>query len=369
MVDITYIDHVTAGLSLLPSQWEDKPVINGVLAAWLTPINETEQNALDVRDGFNINTAVGAQLDIIGEYFNEPRAGRSDEEYRNAILSIIASSNGSGTPSDLINLYQSLTSSESVKIWEHYPLSVALLSTGGDDVNIQIPSYMENASAAAVEFVGMMYDPYGHVWLGNESAFAEAFLITNNESNLINENNDAFLVDAVFEAIDNGTFRSSFVDISIDEPSGWGELYGQNWGGSPEVYSQLCECALTDNSLVVNGGNGFIPWATLAELDPETGTTNKAKPIKQFQDSGLKRGQPIPRMFFNWMMASIDDWLNWNSLKNPVGSIQMRDELKTDVATTIADYQTRFGGTWSYVGVDVTMVTSGDTVYVFERTA
>lgn len=369
MVDITYVDHVEAGLSLLPSQWEDKPVIRGVLAAWLEPLNITEQCALDVRDGFNVKTAVGNQLDIIGEYFDEKRAGRNDEDYRNAILSIIASSNGSGTPSDLMNLFQTLTSSNSVKIWEHYPLSVALLATDGEDVNVKIPSYMDSASAAGIEFVGMMYDPYGHVWIGNEVEFGEAFLITDDGSNLVTENGDEFIVDAIFEAVDDGTFRSSFVDISIDEPSGWGELYGQNWGGSPELYSEFCECALTDNSMVTNGGNGFIPWATTSELDPNTGTTNKAKPISQFQDSGLKRGQPLPRMFFNWMMANMDDWFNWNSLKNPVGSIQMRDELKTDVATTITDYQTRFGGTWSYVGVDTTMVTNGDTVYVFERTA
>ena len=105
MVDITQVNHVEEGLKLLPGQWDNKPVIRGVLTSWLTPLNVTEEHSLGDRDGFNINTAIGKQLNIIGDYFSEERAGRSDDNYRAAIITRISLGSGSGTPNQLLDLF------------------------------------------------------------------------------------------------------------------------------------------------------------------------------------------------------------------------------------------------------------------------
>ena len=370
MVDITYIDHVEAGLSLLPSQWEDKPVIKGVLAAWLKPLNTIETQALGVRDGFNVNTAIGAQLDIIGQYFNEARAGRTDEDYRNAILSIIASSNGSGTPPQLQSLYQTLTLSESVKLWEHYPLSISLLATGGKDVSVKMYDYMKDASAAAVDYAALMFDPFEWGWIPNDSISTLANVITQGGDNVIIDTGDNVVAEVFVEDVDNGSQRSSFIDETIPDPEevGYGKNYGNYYGGAKFFTSQFVETSIRGNPLTPSGGNGFVPWATEVEYDPETGTTNKAIPIKQFMDSGLKRKQTMPRQFFNWMMACIDDWLAMISERSSVNNIQMT----VDATKTAADYETAFGGTWVDHGSEsFTMTSTGqpELVYIFERTA
>ena len=365
MVDITFVDHVESGLSLLPSQWDDKPVIRGILEAWLSPLNESEQCALDVRDGFNVNTAVGAQLDIIGDYYDETRKGRTDTEYRAAILSIIAASNGSGTPNDVIDLFKALSSGENVKYWEHYPLSFMMYSEFSDQPILSAGPNIQRASPAGVEFAALMYDPDGFAWIGKEAVSGFANLVTNTGDQLVDNLGNEFIVSAIFEDVDDGTFRSSFVDESVDGDSfGYGQNYGLGYGGVQAEHSIFCDSVFVDNELVVSGGNGFIEWAGMEEVDPETGTTNKYKPIPQYQDSGIKRGQPVPRQFFNWMMAKIDDWFAHIGNRTVVGSIR----ITADPSQTITDYANRFGGTWQFNGTQDWTV-SNETTYIFERTA
>ncbi len=366
MVDITQLDHVEEGLLLLPSQWDDKPVIRGILAAWLTPLNDTEQNALDVRDGFNVNTAIGVQLDIIGDYFDEQRQGRSDTDYRTAILTQISTTNGSGTPNQLIDLFSSITNTSSVTIYEHYPLSVALLASGGVDTDLTAPPYMRDAAPASVDYVGLMFDPAGYAWIGKEETivFGDANLLDNLGNQIIDDNLNNIVAEVELSAIDDGSFRSSFVDVTVDgdEVTGYGENYGGVYGGSASEYSWLVETTTNDNSLITSGGNGFVVWAEQSELDPLTASTNKTNPIKQFKDSGIKARQPMSRQFFNWVMALIDDWLSLISDRALVDAIRMT----VDVTQTATDYDTRFGGTWASVGSDTF---GGVTTYIFKRTA
>ncbi|MCP4393547.1 MAG: DUF2612 domain-containing protein [Alphaproteobacteria bacterium] len=372
MVDITQIDHIEEGLALLPSQWDNKPILRGVLESWLTPLNTTEQCAIDVRDGFNICTAIGAQLDIIGEYFDESRLGRSDTEYRAAILSRISAANGSGTPDQLIDLFGTITASSSVTFYEHYPLSVALLSVGGADSDLTAPFNMLEAAAASIEFVGLMFDPAGFDWIGQDATlqFGDANLIDNASNQIIDDNLNDIVATILLDSIDDGNLRGSFVDETVDgdQVSGYGENYGGVYGGSAAEYSWLAETTMTDNSLITSGGNGFVLWAGgvggngIAILDPLTQSTNKLEPIQQYKNSGINNEQPIPRQFFNWAMALIDDWLSLVSDRSLVDAIRMT----VDVTQTASDYDTRFGGTWAYVGSDTF---GGITTYIFKRTA
>lgn len=365
MVDITYVDHAEEGLSLLPSHWENSPNLRAILEAWLTPLNATEQCALDVRGGFNVRTAIGNQLDIIGDYFDETRDGRDDDEYRSAILSVISAAIGSGTPDQLMDLFAGITNSTSVSYWEHYPLSIALLSTEGEDVDIHDPQYMQNATAGGVEYVALMYNPFSYAWIGTEAAKADAFLVTNEGEFIVTDASDNIVVEAVFEDANSATGKSSFIDKSLDQdPVGYGEKYGEAYGGRDVDTSEFCEASFKDNNLVVNGGNGFVLWASTAQIDPLTGTTNKRKPIPQYQNTGIKSGQPLPRMFFNWMMANIDDWFNNYSQRSEIGTIKMT----IDVTQTATDYDDRFGGTWQFNGTQL-WTTSNETTYVFERTS
>ncbi len=345
MVDITEIDHVTVGLAQLPSQWEDKPVIRGVLESWLTPLNTTEQCLIDTRDGFNILTAVGNQLDIIGAYFDESRKGRSDTEYRNAILAVIAANNGSGTPFQVSDLFATLSNTSNtadISYYEHYPLSVVLYSQHGDAADLNVIACMLNASPACIEYGAVMYDPDGFGWLGNDTAAEDANLLDNLDQQIIDDLLNNIVVVANFEIIDDGTLRSSFIDTTVDGTSvGYGENYGNAFGGIVADQSQFVDAVINGNPQTPTLGTGlFVPWASLDEFDPISETSNKVEPIRQIKDSGIKRKQPMARQFFNWMMANIDSWFQYVSDRTVVGTIRISEEpVKIVLIDTVLDSQ------------------------------
>lgn len=343
MVDITEIDHVTDGLALLPGVWDDSPIFIGVLSSWLTPINSTETCALDVRDGFNLLTAIGAQLDIIGAYFDELRGGRTDTEYRNAILAVIAATNGSGTPDQLINLFSTYSTSTNVKLFEHYPLSVVLYSQNGDIANVKVSADMQKAAPACIEYGALMYDPDSFGWIGNDTAAEEANLFTDIGDQIVDNIPNNITVIANFEQIDDGTLRSNFIDITVDGTSiGYGENYGQAYGGLVVDQSEFVDAVVKDNSQTPtpNATGNFVPWAILDEFDPISLTTNKAEPIKQLKNSGIKRKEPLARQFFNWMMANIDAWFSYLSDRTVVGTIRISEEpVKIILINTVLNNQ------------------------------
>ena len=375
MVDIVQLDHVTEGLAQLPSQWGDKPVVRGILEAWLTPLNESEQNLIDVRDGFNINTAVGFSLDIAGDYFDETRQGRTDDEYRSALIAIIASSNGSGTPDQLIDLFSSLTGTTDITYWRHYPLGQSLYSRGGSEVALSGINSMDKAAVAGTEYAAVMYDVNGWGWIPSDKTQVLANVITNTPDNVImNDGAEDFnlAADVLLEETGDGQYNSSFVDSSIPAPeeSGYGGGYGQGYGQGSALTSIFVEASILDNPLVVSGGNGFVLWAEDEVYDPVTLTTNKAIPIFQLQTTGIKPKQPLARQFFNWMIASIDDWFSFFDARTlAVGTVKITD----DVSAVAGDYDTLYGGTWIARGSEIYTMTAGinptETVYIFERTA
>lgn len=50
-------------------------------------------------------------------------------------------------------------------------------------------------------------------------------------------------------------------------------------------------------------------WASVDEVDPITGANNKREPTTEFKLSGLKRREPLPRVFLNYQLNNIYDWI------------------------------------------------------------
>lgn len=364
MVDITQMDHVSDGVAQLPSQWGNSQIVKGVLTSWLRPLNTFEENLINVRDGFNIFTATGKQLDIIGTYFSILRLGMSDDEYRGRILGIISTGNGSGTLNQLIDLFKSISGGSSISTWGHYPLSFTMLSTGGRYGSSVDATIINSAKAAGVELAGLLYDPYSYCWKGSELNGEEFQLVDNLGNDIVDELGNKITVISTTEDVTGGSVINSFVDELDDGDleGGYGINYGNNYGGSLSTYSWLAESSFSDNTLLTNGGNGFVEWAGDSEFDSLTGLSNKSKPILQFANSGLKRGEPFPRQFFNWLMGNIDSWFDFFNKRTTIGTFK----ITTDISATEADFDNQYGGTWSYIGDDTY---AGVDVYVFKRIA
>lgn len=107
-------------ISLLLQQWKDKPNLVGIINGSLARANDIQDAVFEIRDLLKITTAEGVQLDLIGKVFNEFREGRSDTDYRAAIL-VKGTTNYSGEPEAIISILKSQYGASFVKYSPEYP--------------------------------------------------------------------------------------------------------------------------------------------------------------------------------------------------------------------------------------------------------
>lgn len=113
--------HTDDAHDLLTSYFQNKPKIRGLLDAFVTQIQNLEDGAYPFYTAFLVNSAIGAQLNSVGFIVGVDRAGRSDSEYRTAILAKIAINTSLGTIEDAITVYGLLTGSTDTQVIEYYP--------------------------------------------------------------------------------------------------------------------------------------------------------------------------------------------------------------------------------------------------------
>ena len=75
-----------------------------LLSILLKPFQRLENAMIQVRDGYDPNTAVGVQLDLLGRFVKWPRAGLSDDVYRRYIRAKIAANRSTGKREELLNI-------------------------------------------------------------------------------------------------------------------------------------------------------------------------------------------------------------------------------------------------------------------------
>jgi hypothetical protein len=90
-------------LDLLIAQFKDSENLNGIIEASNNKAQDIETAVFEIRTEFDLDIAVGAQLDILGSIFNEDRDGRNDSDYRTAIK-IKGSNQFSGEPESIISI-------------------------------------------------------------------------------------------------------------------------------------------------------------------------------------------------------------------------------------------------------------------------
>lgn len=109
-------------------------------------------------------------------------------------------------------------------------------------------------------------------------------------------------------------------------------------------------------------------WATsnVAEyvLSPDGESSvlvlNKVAPDVATQQSGVRARQPVVRSYYNYMLNSHGQWIDWLRAGD-VGDFKLMPS-----STTATDMQNNFTGTWTDHGTDTF---AGQTLKLFERTA
>ena len=119
-------DHRARAVARVVEQYRDADNLKGLIGLGADRTQELESVFYAVLTETDLDTAEGDNLDGIGEIAGEPRLGRSDTEYRDAIKERIGLNRSSGQPEVIIEFIISETGATRVVWQEDYPASVRI---------------------------------------------------------------------------------------------------------------------------------------------------------------------------------------------------------------------------------------------------
>jgi hypothetical protein len=120
------LNHVAEALDNLVQQFKGSGNLALFITSWVNEVQELEGMWFDLLENRWIATAVGAQLDGLGSIVGEDRQGRSDAEYRVAIIARVGINVGSGTPEQIIAYVTTVTDGANVELTEFFPASLTV---------------------------------------------------------------------------------------------------------------------------------------------------------------------------------------------------------------------------------------------------
>lgn len=142
--------HRDRAISRLITQFKDKENITKLLEVLMEELDEIEQAQIDILFQKEIDTAVGFQLDIIGENLGLRRDGLSDSDYR-VLLKLQKRINSSrGQAETVILAWKELTGTSAAELEENFPAGIALYSDSGMP-SLNTLSVMQKIVAATVK--------------------------------------------------------------------------------------------------------------------------------------------------------------------------------------------------------------------------
>lgn len=138
-------DHGDEGVAFLISQFRDKPSIEILVRALMTQVQAAEDALFALLTERAIDTAVGAQLVVLGKIVGQEQGTFDEETFRTLIRGRVLVNRSSGTVDQMIELVNTLLpAGASLVVREYYPAAFQIEVTGS------IPDFIGNAIAGMV---------------------------------------------------------------------------------------------------------------------------------------------------------------------------------------------------------------------------
>lgn len=155
-----FADHATRGPERIIKRYRT-PRTSALLASWLAEVQVLEDVYWDLLVERSIDTAVGAQLDVLGAVVGQDREGRNDGTYRVWIAARALVSRSSGTAPQIIAIVKRLIGGAPVRVIDYYPASfvVDIGPTAAPQVGAAIAQLVREAKAAGVGFQMLWQTP------------------------------------------------------------------------------------------------------------------------------------------------------------------------------------------------------------------
>jgi hypothetical protein len=146
--------HVAEAIDHLIELFKYGPRNQAIVAALVGQFQELENAAYQLKQAFDLDTAIGLQLDILGEVLGEDRKGRDDDDYRAALRVVILVSKSHGTIPQLLSIAQGMSPSASVNITEPGTMTLQInLSTLGSATLRTVFDMLKRAKAGGVRLL------------------------------------------------------------------------------------------------------------------------------------------------------------------------------------------------------------------------
>lgn len=164
----TYIsDHVVRAKNRLIEQYKGKTKVEGVVEALVQPLQDIEDVLLQLKTERWIDSAIGIQLDKIGEIVGiEREYEQGDEDYRLLIKAKIIMNLNQGTPEEVIAAAKFFIGAIFIWYLEVYPAAVDIFSS-----TVVPPDHRAKIRAQLKKFLpaGVSLDSFGQ--FDEENAF------------------------------------------------------------------------------------------------------------------------------------------------------------------------------------------------------
>lgn len=115
---IEKIDHIALGSSRPTQDLYNSESFQKLLTVFLEKTQELEDQFLQLAEQKDLNLVTGIWLDYIGKIVDEDRAGREDEEYRQALQLKTAINTSDGTPTSIQQIIGTYTESDYTRLFE-----------------------------------------------------------------------------------------------------------------------------------------------------------------------------------------------------------------------------------------------------------
>lgn len=119
--------HIADAKARLLSQFKGKPRVEGLIESGAAGYQDIEECFFKMYYERAVNSAVGAQLDIVGEIVGQPRYGWDDDAYRVLIVGKIGANISKGTPEELISIFKMLMKCTRAHYYPYYPAEVYII--------------------------------------------------------------------------------------------------------------------------------------------------------------------------------------------------------------------------------------------------
>lgn len=117
--ELIVVDHEAEGNDKLLSQYKSSPIFDVTLDTFTAKINELEAEFTKFKTELNIDTALGANLDLIGDILKSPVRPIDDEDFRKVLYALVVAYNSEGRASDILNLISKITQSDDINIIDY----------------------------------------------------------------------------------------------------------------------------------------------------------------------------------------------------------------------------------------------------------